>query len=167
MENLKDFINSNRNYRHDDCSREIVCKVFNRGNGRLALLRFYESEKTIVINKKLFNASDERKLKEFCRDNGMENWRWLYDELGCPGWYNRSLSIFYAKEKHLSEGLIVKVLVNLKCLGKPGRCLRSVSQQMRGEIFDVLEKRGWIDSHMNVKPSAMDVVLKNLHLCES
>ena len=95
---ISKWIWSNRNYRHHDSNGLIVKKVFNHGMGALDLLRFYPEEKTIVINRVLFKPCDERKLREFCRDCGMESWRWLYDSLGYPDWYRRGLSLHYALE---------------------------------------------------------------------
>ena len=95
-EQLKKFVASNRNYNPYSLSRNIVEKTFNRGMGSLALLRFYEEEKTIVINKSLFSKSDERKLREFCRDCHIEDWVWKYDSLYYPDYYFRTLSIRHA-----------------------------------------------------------------------
>ena len=95
---ISKWIWSNRNYRHHDSNKLIVLKVFNHGMGALDLFRFYVDEKTIVINRCVFSSSDERKLKEFCRDCGIESWRWLYDSLGYPDWYRRGISMHHALE---------------------------------------------------------------------
>lgn len=95
-ESIKSFIKTNRNYRSDMCSSLIVEKVWNHGMGSLDLFRFYENEKTIVINRCLFNKSDERKLREFCRDCHIEDWAWKFDSLGYPDYYFRTLSLSHA-----------------------------------------------------------------------
>lgn len=69
--------------------------------------------------------------------------------------------------KKPSEQTIVKVLVNLKCLGKMGRCARSLGAAGREYVLDELTRRGWIDERCNVLPAAQAVVLGNLSLCEA
>ena len=65
--------------------------------------------------------------------------------------------------KKASETTIIKTLVQLKCLGRCP-CLNTFSAKERGRVFDELEKRGYIDSGINILPSAKDVILNNLHL---
>lgn len=65
-----------------------------------------------------------------------------------------------------SEKTIIKVLVNLKCLGKMGKCSKSLGYDGRGYVLDELIRRGYIDRHLNVLPAAKDVVIANIHLCE-
>lgn len=107
MKNLVDqFIKSNRNYRHDMCNSLIVEKVWNHGMGSLDLFRFYPEKKTICINRCLFNSSDERKLKEFCRDAHIENWERVFVSFGYPEYYRYNLhlpNIGQMIEKFVSE----------------------------------------------------------------
>lgn len=65
-----------------------------------------------------------------------------------------------------SEQTIIKVLVNIKCLGKMGKCAKSLGYDGRGYVLDELLRRGYIDKHLNVLPKAKDIVLANLSLCE-
>lgn len=66
----------------------------------------------------------------------------------------------------VSETTIIKVLVNLKCLGYMGRCVRSLSPKEKGEIIETLYKRGWVDESATPTLEAMPIIMKNLHLCE-
>lgn len=70
------------------------------------------------------------------------------------------------KQTSISETTILKVLVNIKCLGYMGRCARRFSSKDRAKILDILEKRGLIDEHMNPTLNAMPIITENLHLCE-
>lgn len=90
---LSQFVRTNRNYRGYDLSHNIVEKVFNRGCGSLGLFRFYPDKKIIVINKLLYNKSDERKLNEFCRDTHIEDWQRVFTSLGYPEWYTKRLHL--------------------------------------------------------------------------
>lgn len=92
-EAILSFVKSNRNYRGYDLHLGIIDKVFNNGNGSLNLFRFYQEKKIIVINKTIYNKSDERKLKEFCRDCHIEDWQWKFASLSYPDYYFHKLSI--------------------------------------------------------------------------
>ena len=65
-----------------------------------------------------------------------------------------------------SERTIIKVLVNLKCLGYPGKVLKSFPYKERGRVLDELITRGWVNNNLIPTPAAQDVILKNLALCE-
>lgn len=68
--------------------------------------------------------------------------------------------------KKASEQTIIKVLVNLKTIGCPGKCLRAFPKSEKLRILDELLRRGYVDEHMNVLPAARPVILANLSLSE-
>ena len=68
--------------------------------------------------------------------------------------------------KKASETTIIKALVNLKCLGYLGKCIRPFSAKERGRIIDELIMRGYIDEQMNVLPAAKPIIIANIALCE-
>ena len=68
--------------------------------------------------------------------------------------------------KNFSEQTLLKVLVNLKCLGYMGKCVRGFSRNDKGKILDELIKRGYIDENCSVLPSSLEIVKSNLNLCE-
>jgi len=92
-EMLLQFVKTNKNYRGYDLRLNIVDKVWNHGSGSINLFRFYADKKIIVINRTFFNKWDERKLKEFCRDFHLENWKWRFSHLGYPDYYTKNLSL--------------------------------------------------------------------------
>ena len=71
------------------------------------------------------------------------------------------------KMRGVSEQSIIKVLVNFKCIGRPGRLWRSFTQSQRSYILDELIRRGYMDEHINVLPASREIVTANLHLCEA
>lgn len=68
--------------------------------------------------------------------------------------------------KTATEKTILTVLVNLKCLGYPGKCLRPFSKSEKNRVFDELAGRGWIDEHCQPTLAAQPVILANLNLCQ-
>ena len=70
------------------------------------------------------------------------------------------------KTKQASEATLIKIVVNLKCLGFPGRCLRSFTAKEKNEIFDEIIRRGWVDDNLHPLPAAADIIRQNLALCE-
>ena len=92
-EMLSQFVKTNKNYRGYDLRLNIVDKVWNHGMGSINLFRFYADRKIIVINRTFFNKWDERKLKEFCRDFHLEEWKWRFSHLGYPDYYTKNLSL--------------------------------------------------------------------------
>lgn len=71
----------------------IVEKTFNRGMGSLKLFRFYLDKKIVLINKCLFNKSDEKKLDEFLRLNNMSDWNKKFVSYGYPDYYTKSFGL--------------------------------------------------------------------------
>lgn len=91
--NIKAFINKVKQYRFSDSDDLTICKVWNRGMGRLSLVAFFPAEKVVLINSALFNNSDGRKLHEFCRDNHIEDWEWKTAYYGYPVYYNNGFNL--------------------------------------------------------------------------
>lgn len=68
--------------------------------------------------------------------------------------------------KIASEKTILTVLVNLKCIGRPGRCLTSFPRKERIRVIDELINRGWIDEFCTPTKAAQSVIIANLNLCQ-
>lgn len=66
----------------------------------------------------------------------------------------------------ISEKTILTALVNLKCVGYFGKTIKSLTKQERNFVIDTLINRGWINEQMQVQPSAKEVILSNLTLCQ-
>lgn len=68
--------------------------------------------------------------------------------------------------KTATEKTLITALVNLKCLGHFGRCLRAFNRRERVAVIDALISRGWIDEHYTPTAAAAPIVLANLNLCQ-
>lgn len=68
--------------------------------------------------------------------------------------------------RNISEKIILTALVNLKCVGYFGKCLTRLTYNERGQVIDTLIERGYIDNNIIIQPSAKDVILSNLNLCQ-
>lgn len=68
--------------------------------------------------------------------------------------------------KTATEKTLLTALVNLKCLGHFGRCLRGFNRRERGAVIDALISRGWIDEHCTPTAAAAPIILANLSLCQ-
>ena len=93
--------NNKRYYRRDYPTDLTIKKVFNHGMGQLELFYFDLKRKFIAINSNIATVSDFRKLREFCRDNHMDNWRQIDTPLGYPNWYFNHLSDLAEKQIRL------------------------------------------------------------------
>lgn len=71
----------------------IVEKTFNHGNGSLALFRFYEEKKIILINKTMVNKSDMKHLNNFIKENNMSDYQLVEKEYGYPEYYFKTFSL--------------------------------------------------------------------------
>lgn len=60
----------------------------------------------------------------------------------------------------------IKVLVNLKCLGYMGKCVKRFPQRVRGQILDELTDEGYLDKDANPTEKAEPIVRANLSMCE-
>lgn len=90
---IKKFIYQYRQYRGHDVSSYVVEKLWNRGNGRIELFRFYEDKKIILINASFYNKADERHLSEFINENGLSDYRIEKVEYTYPDFYRRSFGL--------------------------------------------------------------------------
>lgn len=66
----------------------------------------------------------------------------------------------------ISEKTLLTALVNIKCVGYPGKCLRPFNKRERGQIIDELFKRGYIDEHARPTAAAQNIITANIHLCQ-
>ena len=89
---LQQLVNASKNYRGYDLHQNTVSKVFNNGNGALALFRFFPEQKVIVINRLLATKRDEQTLREFCQQQGID-YQLRYMELGYPDYYFNTLNL--------------------------------------------------------------------------
>ena len=71
----------------------IVEKVFNNGNGAIALFRFYTDEKIVLVNESFFTKGDRKKLTAFLAENNMTDWEIRFKKYGYPDWYRKTFSI--------------------------------------------------------------------------
>lgn len=68
--------------------------------------------------------------------------------------------------KNVSDLTKVKVLVNMKCLGYAGKCVKHLPRNVRDKMFDELEADGLLDSNLNPTEKARPIILANLSLVE-
>lgn len=66
----------------------------------------------------------------------------------------------------VSKETKIKVLVNLKCLGYMGKCVKHFPLKVRGKILDDLEADGYLDKNGNPTEKAQSIIIENLYLCE-
>lgn len=72
----------------------------------------------------------------------------------------------FGKWWEFQEELFLTCVVNLKCVGHFGRCMRPYTNFWRGIIIDELIRREWLTERMALTKKGDEVVIKNLHLCE-
>ena len=96
IEKLNKLIGPIIQYKPYSISQLIVEKVFNNGNGSLALFRLYPNEKKVAINKSLYNKSDERHLEKILDSLGFQDFERVMCHYGYPEWYNRNFGLKYA-----------------------------------------------------------------------
>ena len=70
------------------------------------------------------------------------------------------------KIRNISEKTILTALVNLKCVGYFGKCLTPLNSKEREFVIQTLINRGYINYDIVLQPSAKDVILANLNLCQ-
>lgn len=70
------------------------------------------------------------------------------------------------RSKSVKEKTILTALVNLKCKGMFGRCLRPFTQIERQHIVNEMVRRGWIDDKINILPCGENALRGHLDLCE-
>lgn len=68
--------------------------------------------------------------------------------------------------RKISEKTILTALVNIKCVGYPGKCLKSLTRAERAFVLDELIRRGYINEKIQALPASQDIVSSNLHLCQ-
>lgn len=66
----------------------------------------------------------------------------------------------------VSKEIKIKVLVNLKCLGYMGKCVKHFPIKVRGQILDDLMAEGYLDKDGNPTEKARPIIISNIHLCE-
>lgn len=93
---IREWIKSVRQYRTHDYRNDTVCKVWNRGMGRLDLFRFYPEQKVVLINWAICNRADERHLDSFLHTYGMEDYTRKAVNYGYPVYYNSSFGLHLA-----------------------------------------------------------------------
>lgn len=72
-----------------------------------------------------------------------------------------------AKARAIPEKTLQTVMANLVCLGKPGKAMQNYPVARRREIFDELEKRGWIEPNSFVPSSKGRELAKDwISLCQ-
>lgn len=72
-----------------------------------------------------------------------------------------------AKARAIPEKTLQTVMANLVCLGKPGKAMQNYPVARRREIFDELEKRGWLEPNSFVPSSKGRELAKDwISLCQ-
>lgn len=95
-ETIREWIKSVRQYRAHDYRSDVVCKVWNRGMGRLDLFRFYPEQKIVLVNAAICNRADEQHLQAFLHAYGMEDYTLQRVNYGYPVYYNDSFGLHLA-----------------------------------------------------------------------
>lgn len=70
------------------------------------------------------------------------------------------------KEKQILEKTILTALVNLKCVGYFGKCLKPFNHKERSRVIDTLINRGWINERCEPTAAAAPIIQANLNLCQ-
>lgn len=70
------------------------------------------------------------------------------------------------KERNISERTILTVLVNIKCVGYMGKCVKSFTKKERAKIIDTLIERNYLTESMEVTNLGSEIVLSNLSLLQ-
>lgn len=68
--------------------------------------------------------------------------------------------------RKISEKTILTALVNIKCVGYPGKCLTRLTRSERAFVLDELIRRGYINEKIQALPASQTIVSNNLHLCQ-
>lgn len=69
--------------------------------------------------------------------------------------------------KTMTKKTALRALVNYKCLGKFGKCLRGFSAKERAQVLDIWEGEGWITpGTLKITGAGDMVIIQNLSLCE-
>lgn len=68
--------------------------------------------------------------------------------------------------RNISNKTILTALVNYKCVGYFGKCIRHFTLQERSFVIDELIKRGYLDSDMNLTKLSQEVIRENLELAQ-
>ena len=68
--------------------------------------------------------------------------------------------------RKISEKTILTSLVNYKCVGYFGKCVKSLNSSERGYVIDELIRRGYIDENMALTKKSQQVISDNLNLCQ-
>lgn len=97
-EKLQMAVKGYRQYRIESCNGLIVSKVWNKGQGLLALFRFYPDKKIILINNCLFNKSDSKNLEKIKKAIGAGDWMGQRAEYGYPDYYFKSFGLNIIKD---------------------------------------------------------------------
>lgn len=89
-----------RQYCITSWSSLVVEKVWNRGQGLLALFRFYPDKKIVLINSCLFNKSDSKHLLRIKKAIGADDWKELQAEYGYPDYYFKNFNLNLIKNEN-------------------------------------------------------------------
>lgn len=65
-----------------------------------------------------------------------------------------------------SEKTLKTAIVNYKCVGYFGKCLRPFSQKERSNIIDEMIKRNWLTERMEITPEGDKIIRANLDLAQ-
>lgn len=97
-EKLQMAVKGYRQYRIESRNGLIVSKVWNKGQGLLALFRFYPDKKIILINNRLFNKNDSKNLEKIKKAIEASDWMEQRAEYGYPDYYFKSFGLNNIKD---------------------------------------------------------------------
>ena len=97
-EKLQMAVKGYRQYRIESRNGLIVSKVWNKGQGLLALFRFYPDKKIILINNRLFNKNDSKNLQKIKKPIEAGDRMEQRAEYGYPDYYFKSFGLNNIKD---------------------------------------------------------------------
>ena len=110
------------------------------------LVNKYGLDKNKVQN---YLGSHTQEMQELLDDKDMslkDKAEFVRDEIGGKDEANKS-------SRGIPEKTLQTVMANLVCIGKPGKAMQNYTTSRRREIFDELEKRGWLEPN-SITPSS-------------
>lgn len=69
--------------------------------------------------------------------------------------------------RNISDKTVITALVNLKCVGKLGKCVKGFNSKERGYVLDEMERRGWLQPNsIELTEAGNEIVKQNLSLLQ-
>ena len=68
--------------------------------------------------------------------------------------------------RKISNKTVITALVNYKCVGYFGKCIKSFTLKERAYVIDTLIERGYLTEEMIITKEGDDVIRRNLELLQ-